>query len=710
MPPFLTYEPPNGHLDAERRWVPPLPPNRGILGPDGLPWRDPDNKHTRGPDTGFAVSPVILFSSVLGSGWRTYWHDRWDEAMRNGREQAIAMTRDAFLMGLMQERKLACSSLKWHIEVNDKRDPRQKAIADGLQASVRATPRFRQLLLYLLEAVWYGRYGASLKWEWQRRYVPDLRTGVPGWRRCLTLTGHKPINGDKIGHHWDGTPYVLVHSTYAYDLEDADVGTTTVGGRALFLRGTWRSRFIIHSHQVLDADFFDAEQAERMHGVGVRDVVYWINWIRQEGLSNILDWCERTGLGIRLWYYQGGNTASFQAVQKAARDQSDKVNLLIPRFGERPVEGVDYVATDGTGAELLLRLQEHYEGVIERYIVGQTMSSGKGSGQGGLEGDGRADFASDTKRRITEYDAANLGETLTEDVVKPIATWTYPELPYEEHNARLVFDVDQRDPGEILKAAKTFTDMGGAVIEDEVRSPLGFSSPRDGDKVLGGQPPVQPGAGTPPAVPSPVPAGPLRRGRRRHAKRDAEGHLHDESDGRFTSAGNAGDARPKQKRGGRLAKLGRKVLSGAVELEHGAKDFAKRQIAKMPRPLVAPVAGAIKAYYASYLAAQKAVDAVAEERGLDEAQRKRLTGALTAADVILGAKVVPAIVGATGAGAIAAGASSFVPPASVAYLAYSTARDPVATYRAARKGVRALLERRRKEPQRKARRGRNRKW
>lgn len=510
MPASVIYDDsPNGNGLVR---MPPVPPNKGILGPDGLPWHDPDNKRTRGPDTGFAVSPVIMFSSVMGSGWRTYWHDRWDEAMRHGREQAIAMTRDAFLMGLMQERKLAASSLKWHIEVDDKRDPRQKAIADGMTTVVKATPRFRQLCYYLHEAVWYGRYGAALKWDWQRKKVPGLAGGLqPGsaapseWRRCMTLTGHKPINGDKIGHHWDGTPYLLVHSTYAYDLENADVGTTTVGGRALFLRGSWRQHYVVHSHQVLDADFFDAEQAEKMHGVGVRDVVYWINWIRQEGLSNILDWCERTGLGIRLWYYQGGNTASFNAVRKAAKDQSDKVNILVPRFGENPVEGVDYVDTTSTGADLLLKLQQHYEEVIERYIVGQSMSGGSQKDKGsGLGGSGWADVAADTKRRITEYDAWNLGETLTEDVVKPASVWTYPEVPYEEHNARLVFDVDQRDPEAILNAAKTFTEMGGTVPEDEVRGPLGFSAPREGDKVLGGQPPLPPGTpGLPGAPPKP---------------------------------------------------------------------------------------------------------------------------------------------------------------------------------------------------------------
>src|SRR5262245_47386491 len=118
----------NGHFSKNR-----------ILGPDGRPYVDP---MAGGPEEGLALPHVYQFSGMIGGAWRTYIHDRWDEAMRRGREEALSMRRDAFLMGLMQERSLGVASLRWHIEVDNDRDPQQKAIKDGLTAIVKAIPRF----------------------------------------------------------------------------------------------------------------------------------------------------------------------------------------------------------------------------------------------------------------------------------------------------------------------------------------------------------------------------------------------------------------------------------------------------------------------------------------------------------------------------------------------------------------------------------------
>lgn len=144
---------------------------------------------------------------------------------------------------------------------------------------------------------------------------------------------------------------------------------------------------------------------------------------------------------------------------------------------------------------------------------------------------------------------------------------------------------------------------------------------------------------------------------------------------------------------GELAQLGKAALSGAHALEHGAKELITSQVAKLPSAIRLPVVGVFKASYATYLAAAVAVDAVAKERGFTDAQRSTLSAAVATADVVLGMKIIPAALSATGAGAAAAGAASFVPVASLAYLAYSTAKDPSATYRAAKGAIAGLLRR-----------------
>lgn len=135
-----------------------------------------------------------------------------------------------------------------------------------------------------------------------------------------------------------------------------------------------------------------------------------------------------------------------------------------------------------------------------------------------------------------------------------------------------------------------------------------------------------------------------------------------------------------------LAKRGKTLLSGAKSAEHAAHKFATAQMEKLPKPIRMTIAGVYHVAFATYTAAQKAAQAVAKERGLDEKQVANLASALAAADIVMGGKVLPASLGAAGLGPLA-GVASFVPVASLGYLAFSTARDPWATLKAAAKAV-----------------------
>lgn len=135
-----------------------------------------------------------------------------------------------------------------------------------------------------------------------------------------------------------------------------------------------------------------------------------------------------------------------------------------------------------------------------------------------------------------------------------------------------------------------------------------------------------------------------------------------------------------------FAEVGRKVLSGTLHAEGAAKEHLGRQLDKLPRPVRWAVAGVYHAAFATYTAAQKAARAVAAERGLSPEHVEQVTHALQAADLVCGGKLLPMAVAAAG-GAAVAPAAAFVPVGSLAYLAYSTARDPYAVGRAAKKAV-----------------------
>lgn len=454
-------------------------------------WGEPIRRDA--PDYGFQVGHPIQFSSILSSGYRSYFHGQYDQAVKHSREGAVAMKNDCFLQALLNERKFAVASLNWHIEVDDERDKMEVAVRDTLTRILRQTPYFRRFLVYLLEAIWYGRYGSELVWEWAVDKFPSAkqqRLGNFDEMKYLRIKAHQPINGDKIGHAWDGTPYILVNPAFDKRIMNAEIHPTTAGADGLYLRGHWRKHFCIHTHEAVDMDYFDPMGADAIHGFGIRSTLFWLDWLRKEWLGNVADWCERTGLGIRLWYYQANNPASENAVKRAARESNDRTNIFIPRYGQgsgQGVEGVEYVDTSGSGAELLLKLQEHVEEHIERFIVGQSMSSGQDN-ESGLGGTGRSNFARDTKMQITAYDAAGLGETVTHDVVKVAQHSTFINNPAAQRvNARFVLNVDEPEPEKVMSAIRTFVvNLGGSVREDGVRAKLGkgFEKPQDGDEVI----------------------------------------------------------------------------------------------------------------------------------------------------------------------------------------------------------------------------------
>ena len=441
----------------------------------------------------FALPHVLTFSSIWSSANRVYsW--RWDEALKTSRADALSMRRDAFLMSILQERRLATAQLNWHLEPEDSRDPRQKGAADLLTKIIRGFPHLQKLFYSLLDAIWYGRYAAQFAYQWQTKQG----------RRCLVPTAYSPTNGDKIQYRFrlttdgpeieDGTPCILVHSSYVNDLRNAET-VLTDRGRALWLRTPyWRERFCIHTHEIDDADFFEGEMAGGVHGVGVRSRIYWMDWIRKEWLSNVSDYLEKVGQGVLIFYYEAGNPESETQAIKAANEQSRNSVIVWPRpvGQEKQGAGVEPITMPMSGSETLLKMQQHMEEIIERYIIGQT-----GSSRSEAEGLGTHDGAAmqDTKYRLIRFDAANLSDSLSTDWVRVLQKWNCPDVP---EPIKFAFDVDKPNAKDQLEAAAKAWSMGATVKEDEVMEYAGLSKPEEGDRVLKNpQFQQQPGMGQP---------------------------------------------------------------------------------------------------------------------------------------------------------------------------------------------------------------------
>ena len=117
---------------------------------------------------------------------------------------------------------------------------------------------------------------------------------------------------------------------------------------------------------------------------------------QKEITSWLLDYLERTGLGLTLWFYDAGNPNSKAAALEAAREQGRNTNIVWPRgtAGPNTGAGVERLETSVAGSDIIMRVMEYFDAAQERFIIGQSMSGGADN-ESGLGGTGRAEFAAD---------------------------------------------------------------------------------------------------------------------------------------------------------------------------------------------------------------------------------------------------------------------------------------------------------------------------
>lgn len=403
-----------------------------------------------------------------------------DEALRDSRVNARTMLRNLVIREPLQARMLATAELPWHIEPEDKRDRVQLRQAETIQRIIESIPDFLKYRYSLLWAIWFGRSGV------QNRYIWDFSSG----QKRLKVKEWSPVHGDSLVYKWDSDDVAVYTGMYnGFDgtrevttepawLSRAHTLTDSRDYKKLSL--SERQAFVIHAHDLMPGDFLTPEDAGGVKGVGIRSVVYWTWRILQEVSGWLIEFLERVGTGITIWRYTRGNEESYKAVKQIAESQSSQAAVLFPvdpALGHN-AEDVQRIEPNAVGIDNMMRvLDQYYGSQVRRYIVGQDATS-----QSTPHGLSERDLtAENTFNRIVRYDAINLQETLTRDLVSVIKEWTFPDSNYE---CRFVINIDRPDPKEFLDADKTFHELGGALDEDELRGIIGLSKPSDDSAVL----------------------------------------------------------------------------------------------------------------------------------------------------------------------------------------------------------------------------------
>lgn len=469
----------------------------------------------------YPILHAQTFSSMRNSVSNTYGVS--DEALKHAAYRAPMMRNDPCVMECLEARQRATALLKWHLETDDSKHPIHKALIDRMTKRIKQIPYYIKYRYSLCDAFWYGRSANAHKWG---RKVLDGRINhvIEKWR---------PIHGDKlvfkyaVGHD-DGwaedqigirvSPLHVIERNGRKMFGNREVvplGRTvyTDQGMAYFIDPSERATIAIHKHIVEDGPFEDVLSAGRIHGVGIRDRIYWTWYQKQEALATIMLLIERFGTGFTIVRFPANDVNAEKKVRQLVEEhRADNIILFPAQPGDPNYDAysIERIEPTTAGIELVDGVVHRFFGhQIKRYIVGQTLTS-EATGTG--MNSNLADVQLGTFMQIVQFDAANLAETETNEVVRPLQIFNEPEL--SEIQVRMVIESHGDEAEKVINNYKTGWEMGAQIPEKAVQEVLNIPEAELGERILSkaAVTPMMPGIGggsgsplpgAPPALPQP---------------------------------------------------------------------------------------------------------------------------------------------------------------------------------------------------------------
>lgn len=433
------------------------------------------------PNFGKTVLPQIFTFGTRISAYSNVYRNP-DTAVRESIENARFMRNDTSIMECLEARQRSTALLNWHLETDDKDDPLHKQLIKELTQLMNRIPDFTELRRNLLEAIWYGRYAVQFGYGFLR---------LNGQRR-VAINKWLPINGDKLIFRFDdnsgkygdaevgvkvGPIWPLGDITGNRAIEYTDLGPT------YFLQPWERTRLAIHKHIIEDGAYEDYLSAGRIHGVGIRDRIYWTWFQKQETMAHMMEIIERTGAGFTIYYYPSGNAQAKAEMEDIAQKQTFNNVVIMPRQPGDPTMdayGIDRIEPNASGIETMKMVVHDFFGhQIKRYILGQILSSE--SEATGL-GSGVADLHQNTYLQIIKYDAVKLEETLTTQLVQPLKEFNFRWA--HDIYVRCKIDTEQSQAEQKLAAFKIAWEMGAKLRASDVMDVIGAAVPTEDEETL----------------------------------------------------------------------------------------------------------------------------------------------------------------------------------------------------------------------------------
>lgn len=425
------------------------------------------------------IEHVFTVSGQTGLAGRAYLNA--DEAMMHDPSNAERMKVDCGVCEPLEARQRMTALLKWSIKPEIEEDEQAKELAKQMTLIINRTPRFVEFKRSALEAIWTGKSGIAMQFA----------SELIGNERRIVVSNWEPRHGDKLVFRYDdgshkfkpGQVGIRVGTSVLPNKPDSrNQIEYTSQGLVYWLSDQERKRFLVHKHMIEDGPFDRPNVAGRIHGVGVRSRIYWTWYGMVEMMAKALEYLDRAAQGVEIWRYPANNPSAKAKVEAAAKRHlgSGRSIVLVPVMPGEQAElyGVEHVEPGLAGVDRILTvIKELFQNKMKRYILGQILSS---EAEATGLGSGVADAHLATLADIISYDASNLEETLSNDLLRPLQLYNFPH----SYGSRLKFVLNTEDDNvqEKLQALKQVWDMGGKIREQDLADCVGIAIPVEGEK------------------------------------------------------------------------------------------------------------------------------------------------------------------------------------------------------------------------------------
>lgn len=325
--------------------------------------------------------------------------------------------KDPHLFSQLQTRKNAVTGLDYEVIPFDSDDPRDKEIAEFVEAQLGGIEGFEDIMLDLLDAIGKGFAVSEIMWSYDE--------------------GHVVVDDIRSRHQkrffWDS-----VDDSFKVRTQEAPEGIELP-----------KNKFIVHKYKA---------RSGHPSRAGVLRVVAWMYLFKNYTLKDWVAFCEVFGMPLRLGKYQPGASeddkrALMQALVAIGADAAG----IFPDG-----TAIEFVNTEKTSStDLYERLARYCDEQVSKAILGQTLTSDSGGGSYA-----QSKTHNDVRHDLTAADCKAIAATLRRDLIRPLVLYNFGEdkrIPY------LRFDAEESED-----LTQTATVIGTLIREAGLKVPTSY--------------------------------------------------------------------------------------------------------------------------------------------------------------------------------------------------------------------------------------------